>query len=105
MEFSGQEYWSGLPFPSPGDLPDPGIKPGSPALQADALTSRGRSGGVVFPSLSEFSTVYDDPHSQRLKIVHGLKLVLNKCELLYLTDLLYSNCWQRIDIIIIMETS
>ena len=34
-----QEYWSGLPFPSPGDLPNPGIKPGSPALQADALQS------------------------------------------------------------------
>ena len=32
--FSIQEYWSGLPFPSPGDLPDPGIKPRSPALQA-----------------------------------------------------------------------
>ena len=39
MEFSRQEYWSGLPFPSPGDLPDPEIEPGSPALQADALTS------------------------------------------------------------------
>ena len=40
MRFSGQEYWSGLPFPSPGDLPDPGIEPaGSPALEADALTS------------------------------------------------------------------
>ena len=45
MEFSRQEYWSGLPFPSPGDLPDPGnlpdpgIEPGSPALQADALPS------------------------------------------------------------------
>ena len=39
IEFSSQEYWSGLPFPSPGDLPDPGIKPGSPALQADALLS------------------------------------------------------------------
>ena len=38
--FSKQEYWSGLPFPSPGDLPDPGIKPGSPALQADALPSK-----------------------------------------------------------------
>ena len=34
MGFSRQEYWSGLPFPSPGDLPDPGVKPGSPALQA-----------------------------------------------------------------------
>ena len=39
MGFSKQEYWSGLPFPSPGDLPDPGIEPRSPALQADALTS------------------------------------------------------------------
>ena len=39
MGFSRQEYWSGLPFSSPGDLPDPGIKPRSPALQADALTS------------------------------------------------------------------
>ena len=37
MVFSRQEYWSGLPFPSPGDLPDPGIKPRSPALQADSL--------------------------------------------------------------------
>ena len=37
--FSRQEYWSGLPFPSPRDLPDPGIEPRSPALEADALTS------------------------------------------------------------------
>ena len=37
MEFSRQEYWSGLTFPSPGDLPNPGIEPGSPALQTDAL--------------------------------------------------------------------
>ena len=39
MEFSRQNYWSGLPFPSPGDLPDPGVEPSSPALQADALLS------------------------------------------------------------------
>ena len=39
MEFSRQEYWSGLPFSSPGDLPDPGIEPESPTLQADALPS------------------------------------------------------------------
>ena len=39
MKFSRQEYWSGLPFPSPGDLPDLGIEPGSPALQADCLPS------------------------------------------------------------------
>ena len=39
MGFSRQEYWSGLPFPSPGDLPYPGIEPRSPAFQANALTS------------------------------------------------------------------
>ena len=39
MGFSRQEYWSGLPFPSPGNLPDPGIEPRSSALEADTLTS------------------------------------------------------------------
>ena len=39
MGFSRQEYWSGLPFPSPGDLPDPGIETRYPSLQADALTT------------------------------------------------------------------
>jgi len=39
MEFSRQEYGSGLPFPSPGDLSNPGIEPGPPALQADSLPS------------------------------------------------------------------
>ena len=39
LEFSRQEYWGGLPFPSPGDLPDPGVETGSPALQADSLPS------------------------------------------------------------------
>ena len=39
MGFSRQEYWCGLPFPSPGNIPDPGIEPWSPALQADALLS------------------------------------------------------------------
>ena len=45
MGFSRQEYWSGLPFPSPGDLSDPGIEPVSPTLQADSLPSKlqGRS--------------------------------------------------------------
>ena len=39
MGFSRQEYWSGFPFPSPGYLPNPGIEPGSPTLQADSLLS------------------------------------------------------------------
>ena len=40
MGFSRQEYWSGLPFPSPGDLPNPAIEPGSPTLQADSLQTK-----------------------------------------------------------------
>ena len=47
VEFSRPEYWSGLPFPSPGDLPDPGIQLGSSALQADALPSES-PGKLVF---------------------------------------------------------
>ena len=39
MEFSRQEYWIGLPFPSPGDLPDPGIEPRSPALAGGFFTT------------------------------------------------------------------
>ena len=50
MELSRQEYWSGLPFPSPGDLPNPGIELRSPALQADTLSSElpGKRGSVIF---------------------------------------------------------
>ena len=51
MEFSRQEYWSGLPFPSPGDLPNPGIEPGSLELQAESLLSEppGKSRFNVIP--------------------------------------------------------
>jgi len=45
MGFSKQEYWSGLPFPSPGDLPNPGIEPRSPTLQADSLPAEPPGGG------------------------------------------------------------
>ena len=57
MGFSRQEYWSGLPFPSPGDLPDPGIKPGSPALRADALPSEapGKLGSMCILILNDIS--------------------------------------------------
>ena len=49
LGFSRQEYWSGLPFPSPGDLPNPGIEPGFPTLEADALTSEppGKPSGTL----------------------------------------------------------
>ena len=57
--FPGQEYWSGVPFPSPGDLPDPGIKPRSPVLQADSLPSE--PPGKLPKSLlsNQFSLVLD----------------------------------------------
>jgi hypothetical protein len=47
MRFSSQEYWSGLPFPSPGDLPEPGIEPGSSALQADSLLTELPENSIV----------------------------------------------------------
>ena len=49
VKFSRQEYWSGLPFPSPGDLPDPGIESRSPALQAGSLLSKppGKSRSII----------------------------------------------------------
>ena len=49
MEFSRQEFWSGLPFPSPGDCPNPGIKPKSPALQAESflLIHQGSPGVII----------------------------------------------------------
>ena len=58
MGFSRQEYWSGLPFPSPGDLPDPGIEPRSPAFQGDALTSEppGKQKEDSGPTLHEAKT-------------------------------------------------
>ena len=46
MEFFTQEYWSGLPFPSPGDLPDPGIELRSPALQADSLPAEPQTADI-----------------------------------------------------------
>ena len=50
MGFSRQEYWTGVPFPTPGDLPDSGIKPWSPALQKDSLLSE-------LPGKPNFSTI------------------------------------------------
>ena len=54
MEFYSSEKWSWLPFPPPGDLPNPGIKPGAPALQADALPSE-PPGKSVFTYVSVLS--------------------------------------------------
>ena len=59
MGFSRQEYWSGLSFPSPGHLPNPGIKPRSPALQIDSLPSEppGKHGITQFSSVQSLSHV------------------------------------------------
>ena len=60
MGFSRQEYWSGLPFPSPGDLPHPGIEPGSPALRVDYLPSEppGKSVSILEPFVKYYLTIY-----------------------------------------------
>ena len=59
MGFSKQEYWSGLPFSFPEDLPKPGIEPGSPALQADSLTYelQGLISWILFGKKKEFASL------------------------------------------------
>ena len=58
MEFSRQEYWSGLPFPSPEDLLHPGIKPMSPALQADSSTSDDKESLLGYAAICNFKFIY-----------------------------------------------
>ena len=60
MEFSRPEYWSGYSFPSPGDLPNPGIKPSSPALQADSLPAEppGKPKNIGVGSLSFLQQIF-----------------------------------------------
>ena len=72
--FSRQEYWSGLPFPSPGHLPDPGIEPGSPALQVDSLPSE--PPGKPFVSIGKTQILHRN-HSGD-SIFHLLKIHLPK---------------------------
>ena len=74
LGISKQEYWSGLPFPSPGDLPDPGIEPRSPALQADSLLSELPKKPIIalfkLPKISKYPNVL---HQENVL----LKCVLN----------------------------
>ena len=60
MEFSRPEYWSGQPFPSPGDLPNPGIKPRYPVLQVDSLPaeSPGKPKNTAVGSLSLLQWIF-----------------------------------------------
>ena len=84
MESSRQEYWSGLPFPSPGDLPNPGMEPGSPALQADSLPSEPQGKPcetlAVFPALHRISwKLADFIHSSWRLLVPFLSLAPPPC--------------------------
>ena len=62
-EFSRQEYWSELPFPSPGDHPDPGIEPGSPALEADSLPTELPGGGSTKQNVTDNKFAVDLAHT------------------------------------------
>ena len=66
MGFSRQEYWNGLPFPSPGDLPNPGIEPRSPALQADSLPTE-LQGKPLGPPKGQFSDIREEGHLEGLE--------------------------------------
>ena len=75
MEFSRPEYWSGLPLPSPGDLPDPGIKPRSLTLQVDSLPTEppGKPKNTGVGSLSLLQQIFPTQESnQGLRILYQL---------------------------------
>ena len=73
MGFSRQEYWSGLPFPSPGDLPDPGIEPRSPALQKDSLPAEPQGKPRILERVAyPFSSGSSRPRNQtRISCITG----------------------------------
>ena len=68
MEFSRQEYWSGLPCPSLGDLPDPGMEPRSPTLQADTLPSEPR-GRLILLYIYFFNAEHYFNEDNKMKII------------------------------------
>ena len=73
MGFSGQEHWSGLPFPSPDDLPNPGIEPRSPTLLADALPSEPLANVWKYQKLSqEGKEIQLEGHSFLPKVLREL---------------------------------
>ena len=75
MEFSSPEYWSRQPFPSPGDLSNPGIKPGRPALQADSLPTE--LSGKPCPKLATTISVFHIYFSKRCAFFVKSKFLLN----------------------------
>ena len=89
MGFSRQEYWSGLPFPSPGDLPDPGIKPRSSALQADALPSE--PPGKPKETIKLSSTVAVPFHIPAMLKSSHCSIFLSVFRVVSVLDLVHSN--------------
>ena len=79
MGFSRQEYWHGLPLPSPGDLPKPGIKPGSPALQTHALPSE-PPGKPLADTKEELKSLLMKQKEESEKV--GLKLNIQKTKIM-----------------------
>ena len=72
MELPKQEYWSGLPFPSPGHLPDLGIKPASPALQVDSLPLSHQGSYPFVISVFTYTTTNDDKRSNYSNLGSGM---------------------------------
>ena len=74
MEFSRQEYWSGLPFPTPGDLADPGIEPRFPTLQVDSLPSEPSGKPMLKVKVAQSCPTLRDPMDYSLpgSSVHGI---------------------------------
>ena len=79
LEFSRQEYWSGQPFPYPGNLPHPGIEPGSPALQADSLPSEptGKPRSLQKDSLKAARYLFEQEKLNALLMIRNSKLTLS----------------------------
>ena len=74
MGFSRQEFWSGLPFPSPRDLPNPGIEPGSPTLQVDALPSE-PPGKPNMDATRDFHTKWSRSEKKWCHLYHVMSLI------------------------------
>ena len=83
MGFSRQEYWSGLPFPAPGNIPDPGIKPTSSALQVDSLllSHRGSPEPYLKPNNNNLSLALKNSCLQTLVLEKALESPLDSKEI------------------------
>ena len=90
MGFSRQEYWSELPFPSSGDLPDPGIEPGSPALQADSLPTEPDI--VGFPVMNVLHDVPLFPPNNEYVFLLSFQWCRETCYLLENVNYMLTKC-------------